>query len=674
MSSSDIILSAAGAAGGDVNYIDECFSTYLYTGNSSTQTITNGIDLSGKGGLVWIKNRGLDPSNNFLFDTIRGAGNYLRSNQTSAEGNFSPLFSSFNNNGFSLNGTSTDLNATGNNYCSWTFREQAKFFDVVTWTGNGAGGGQVISHNLGSTPGLIICKSTSAVGDWAVCARTGGASSPVSSITYATGLSLNSTGAALYSGTLGNYPTSTTFDTAGIFDNSGNYPNSNGVTYIAYLFAHNAGGFGTAGTDNVISCGSFTTDGSAYANVNLGYEPQWVLQKRTDSTQGWYLTDNMRGSATLGGQCAQLFPNTSGAESSGTGGAHPTATGFESTGLAVSGTFIYIAIRRGPMKVPTTGTSVFSAVSRTGTSANATVSASISPVDMVLETARNANFGTAPNAFDRLRGANQLLITSTTGSEVNTTTTPTLTGFDVQDGFKVGDDSGGYGINYSPYIFINWNFKRAPSVFDVVCYTGTASTQNVAHNLAVAPELLIVRGRSIGTTGEPWVVYAASQNQGVQFATYLNSTVAYSSKGQNFWGASGSAVMTSTTFSVGDAYTSTNGAGETYVAYLFATCPGVSKVGSYTGNGTTQAIACGFTGGARFVLIRRTDSTGNWFVYDTVRGMTVLTDPYLLLNSSAAEVATLGSVTTTTGGFTVDGTVLGAINTNAASYIFLAIA
>jgi hypothetical protein len=54
--------------------------------------------------------------------------------------------------------------------------------------------------------------------------------------------------------------------------------------------------------------------------------------------------------------------------------------------------------------------------------------------------------------------------------------------------------------------------------------------------------------------------------------------------------------------------------------------------------------------------------------------MTVLTDPYWLTNSSAAEAATLGSVTTVSTGFALNATVLAAINTNAASYIFLAIA
>jgi hypothetical protein len=113
---------------------------------------------------------------------------------------------------------------------------------------------------------------------------------------------------------------------------------------------------------------------------------------------------------------------------------------------------------------------------------------------------------------------------------------------------------------------------------------------------------------------------------------------------------------------------------QSYIAYLFATCPGVSKVGTYTGNGTTQTINCGFTGGARFVLLKRTDATGDWYVYDTARGMSALTDPYFLLNTTAAEVATLGSVTTVTTGFALNSAILAAINVNAGKYIFLAIA
>ena len=98
----------------------------------------------------------------------------------------------------------------------------------------------------------------------------------------------------------------------------------------------------------------------------------------------------------------------------------------------------------------------------------------------------------------------------------------------------------------------------------------------------------------------------------------------------------------------------------------------MSKVGTYTGTGATQTISCGFTGGARYVLIKRTDSTGDWWVWDTARGMVAGTDPRLPYNSTAAET-NANWVYTTTGGFqivTSDATV----NASGGTYIYLAIA
>jgi len=107
---------------------------------------------------------------------------------------------------------------------------------------------------------------------------------------------------------------------------------------------------------------------------------------------------------------------------------------------------------------------------------------------------------------------------------------------------------------------------------------------------------------------------------------------------------------------------------------LFASCPGVSKVGSYTGNGTSQTINCAFTSGARFVMIKRTDSTGDWYVWDTARGIVPANDPYLLLNSTASEVTTNDSVDADSTGFIVNQVAATNINVNAATYIYLAIA
>ena len=208
-----------------------------------------------------------------------------------------------------------------------------------------------------------------------------------------------------------------------------------------------------------------------------------------------------------------------------------------------------------------------------------------------------------------------------------------------------------------------WALQRSPGFFDVVCDTGTGSAHTISHNLQAVPELIIRKGRSDATQ---WEVYSSTLANTEKLV--LNSTAAKATD-TTAWN---STTPTSSVFTVGTG-ANVNTSSSTYVTYLFASCPGVSKCGSYTGNGTTQTINCGFTGGARFVLIKRTDSTGNWYVYDTARGMTTLTDPYLLLNSTAAETATLGSVTTVATGFALNSSILAAINVNAGTYIFLAI-
>lgn len=126
---------------------------------------------------------------------------------------------------------------------------------------------------------------------------------------------------------------------------------------------------------------------------------------------------------------------------------------------------------------------------------------------------------------------------------------------------------------------------------------------------------------------------------------------------------------TSSVFTVGtDGSVNANTA--TFVTYLFATSPGISKVGSYTGNGSSQTINCGFTTGARFVLIKRTDSTGDWFVWDTARGIVSANDPHLSLNTTAAEVTTDDSIDPDTSGFIVNQVAATNINVNGATYVF----
>jgi hypothetical protein len=629
------------------NYIEDVFSTWLYTGNGSTQTITTGIDLAGKGGMLWIKNRS-SATNNIISDTVRGAGNFLMSNASSQQFFNTDNVSALSSTGFSVGVDSNTNGTAGNLYASWTFRKQPKFFDVVTYTGNGSN--RAISHNLGSTPGCIIVKSTSASGFWAVYHRSEGATKV---------LLLNTTGASVAVSSYWNdtAPTSTQF-TVG----TASAVNDNGVTYVAYLFAHDAGGFGLTGTDNVISCGSFTVDGSGNSSINLGYEPQWLLMKQTNTTGSWLMQDTMRGQTADNGY-ARLLADTSGAETSTTTGfIRINATGFSTNGATgLVGDHIYIAIRRGPMKTPTTGTSVFTTNTYTGTGAARTITTGF-VTDLVIGQRLDDVSGHA--TADRLRGDTLYLQTNTTGAEATSDGgSQDITGFDFMTGYGLGVPNNSW-MNNSGSSCANWAFRRAPGFFDVVCYSGSSSNTTQTHNLGVVPEMMIVKSRN---NSRSWPVYTSPTGAG-NFL-FLNSTDE-SAGASTYWN---NTTPTASVFSLGTA-ANTNNSGENYVAYLFATLAGVSKVGSYTGSGTTKQIDCGFTGGARFVLIKRTDVAGAWYVWDSARGIVSGNDPYLLLNSSAAEVTNTDYIDTYSAGFEISSTAPAAINANGGTFVFLAVA
>ena len=634
-------------------YIEEVFSTWLYTGSGSgtSQTITNNIDLSTKGGLVWGKVR-TNVDSHYLFDTARGVNQGLSTNSTAAQG--SSGVSAFTTTGFTVD---TNLNNTSaRTFASWTFRKQPKFFDIVTWTGNGSSP-RAISHSLNSTPGCIIVKAYSSGGageNWTVYHRMlNGGTTPQNYGIYLNTTAASAADSNFWSNTA---PTGTQFTVGGNL-NSGF---GGGVSYVAYIFAHDAGGFGLTGTDNVISCGSFTTDGSGNTTVSLGYEPQWVLIKLSAGVQDWILLDNMRGMSQTSDR--YLFPNLSSAEGVwNPAGLIPTATGFNCANAVLnsSATYIYIAIRRGPMAVPTTGTSVFAPLAVNN--ATGTVNTTGFPVDLQMQFYRPGGISPGTSQWiDRLRGFSSTSTDSgnrlyTTGTEAEAATAiGTLFN---NTGFSTGASWASVSMSYN-------NLRRAPSFMDVVCYTGTGSspaTQN--HNLGVIPEFILTKKRSAAQDWYPFFQNGSVTNW-MQF--FALSSAAGSSAGDL------SSDVSATTFSANTF--SSNNSSATYVAYLFATCAGVSKVGKYTGTGTTLQINCGFTAGARFVLIKRTDSTGDWYVWDSARGIVAGNDPYLLLNSTAAEVTNTDYVDTYSAGFEISSTAPAAINASGGNFVFLAIA
>jgi len=664
MLSQKLLLSAAGAAAADRVYVDDVFSTFLYEGNGSTgQTINNGIDLSGEGGMVWIKDR--DASNDHaIYDTERGVQKLIKPSQDFAEHSTSTgtadLYQ-FNNNGFSIGyDNAAYLNTNGNDHVSWTFRKCPGFFDVVTYTGNGSN--RTISHNLGSVPGSIWIKQRSGSNKWSVYHR--GGISYVGDTTNPSNyeLHLNETEATADESSVFNdtEPTSTVFT---VGTSSG--VNGSGQTYVAYIFAHDDQSFGTSGNEAIIKCGNYTGNGTTSNEINVGFEPQWLLIKTTSIYgHSWYIFDSMRGIVSDGND-ASLLANSTNAEDTSFSPVELTPTGFKLTHGstdAVNGSnrnYIYIAIRR-PHKPPSAGTDVFAIDTRgsTGDGKEPTYRAPF-PVDMQWN--RNVAYAGGDTSISaRLTQGRQMHINLTGAESANS-----VMMFDYMNGVQT--DTGTGSDQYA------WMFKRAPSFFDVVTYSGhqykrpSENRSDVPHSLGVVPEMIWIKPRSFSGTNSKWLCY--HKDVGNTDFLFLDSA---STTGTNYFGNEDPTSSVFTLFAGGLTQVDSS-AGESYIAYLFASLDGISKVGSYTGTGSDQNIDCGFTNGARFVLIRRTDTGDSWHAFDTTQGINSGAESYYRLDLAAAQVTGNDFIDPLNTGFKLV-TDDGGINASGATYIFLAIA
>ena len=316
--------------GGTTTFTNDAFATTLYSGTGAAQTITNGLDLSTDGGLVWIKERTAGGNRHGWYDTVRGVTKELSSNLTNGEGTYTQTLTAFNSDGFDV-GTDSTVSDNGRDFVSWTFKKEPSFFDVVTYTGDGVAGRE-IAHNLGTTVGFMVVKCTSTASTvWAGWHR--GLSNSSYYIRLDQAAAENSF--SLWDSTA---PTSTVFT----LGSNGNV-NGSGRTYVAYLFAHDTA------SDSRIQCGSYTGNGSSDGpEINLGWQPQWLLVKNATGVSNWLMVDSMRG-FPVGSDNARLFSNLTNAEVA-FNGIDPTATGFKlvnsTGGYNTSGNdYIYIAIR-----------------------------------------------------------------------------------------------------------------------------------------------------------------------------------------------------------------------------------------------------------------------------------------------------------------------------------------
>jgi hypothetical protein len=167
---------------------------------------------------------------------------------------------------------------------------------------------------------------------------------------------------------------------------------------------------------------------------------------------------------------------------------------------------------------------------------------------------------------------------------------------------------------------------------------------------------------------ENWPVYHKNQNASpANGCTYLSLTNAYAA----FTGIFNNTVPTSSVFTLGN-NAQTNGNTNTYVAYCFAQVAGYSAFGGYTGNGSADGpfVYLGFR--PRFVMYKRTDAAGSWFMDDSSRvGYNVITSD-LLAEAANAEASYNGGIDFLSNGFKQKATANG--NVNGGTYIYMAFA
>lgn len=335
--SSRIILTAAAGLGGD--NIADLFKTVAYTGTSATLTVTTNIDILNNGGFIWCKNRdeGTSPVN---FDHViqpyqdssstSGTAIYPNLSQA-ATGWYLASSNPVTATGWTTASGGSVINITGDNFISWNFREAEKFFSFVKFVGNATN--RTIAHTLNAVPGMMLVKRTSPAGsfDWRVFHRSLG---PTKYLT------LNSTAAEATDSTVWNdtAPTSSVFSVG-----TSSLVNANAFDIFAFLFGHETT------TRGLITCDSYTGNGSATGPTEtLGWEPQWLIVKRADSTGPWLIYDAVRD--VTNPRTATLSANTFDAENASGPGIDFITTGFQIKSSsadvnASGGTYVYMAIR-----------------------------------------------------------------------------------------------------------------------------------------------------------------------------------------------------------------------------------------------------------------------------------------------------------------------------------------
>ena len=641
----------------DKPYIESVFRSYLYTGNGSEQTIDCGIDLAKYGGLVWLKKMSGTGSHAW-YDTERGATKELELDNANAESTVSQGLKSFNNTGFVL-GTNSQINQNNEDYIAYVFRKHPGWFDIVEYTGNGSN--REISHSLGHTPKLIWVRKKSG-GNW-YCYHVKLGSSRYILIDHQEQAQSNST---VWNGN----PTSSVFRLG-----TNNIANQNNNDYIAYLWADGAT-LGENEDQKAIKFEEFNgSSGTGHEGMRIvasqedtnGHQrtAQWGLLWRHNSSSNArrFVSDYMRGTRRKSGESFMFEAEDNDANHKShsmafdAGGVYNSdGAGYETSSLVKQGQQYLSFVIRGEdnliSKAPEAGTEVFSIVEGGSNVWNPAFPQNNHRVDgLIKKPWRPAEGGGVWCLAHRKNFGHQLYMNLTSSIADHGTD-------DNRDwGYNTGayQDEGGSGHPGS----LCYQWKKYAG-FDTVRYKGNGhGTLDVPHNLGGTPEMLWIKSEE---TNSQWYVWHHKMNGGSGGAYRLKFTTAAEESRNSIqqW--------TSTNVVV----TNNNGSEiklnqQMFTMWLFRSVAGICKVDNYTGDGTSndsKSVSLGFQ--PRLLIIKRTNSTGSWLVFDSLRG-----DGYNLQLESSNTHSSDNYVSFTSTGFTLSSS-HSDVNANNSNYIYYA--
>lgn len=631
------------------------FTSVAYIGNNTIRNLTTTFDPTETGAMALFQCYN-DGANTPVHDTVRG--NNIRLLTSSVGSEYTPNANqgdvTFTSTGLTL-GTDTGAFAVNYNNLAQNalvFKKAPRFFDIVTWTGDGSSS-RTISHNLGVVPGLILIKRRSASQAWCVYSDALGPNyfGAISSAAFA-----NSPGAR--------WPAAAT--TTSFSVNNHADVNASSSTYVAYLFAHDTA------SDSIIKCGTYTGTGNSNgAEVNLGFRPQFLMIKCLTTTGAWLTISTKRFMGSGPDIWKSIVSNT------GTTTADDfvvlTPTGFkinlnQGDANLNTQTYQYVAVKvEEPTDVQRKIEEVFSSYAHNGYNAAHDLKSGVDLTSGGMVWAKGGSNN--HEVIDSVNG-DSYLVFNTTAASVGTCGVSSLN----SDGVSLRANSGTGSFNGAAFDNV-FMFKKKAKFFDVVSYTGNgASNRSIPHGLGIQPGLVMIKCTSAAAAWTVTFKDSALDSGAPKFFTGFGSSA----------GAGSSTIFPS----VADANNvyigsgaNVNTNGNSYICYVWAddsASDGIIRCGTYTGNGSTVGPIVNVGWEPQFVMVKAELVVNNWVVYDkslvlanrSVRNPAGITPSYTALNLSSSTTALLLDLVSNGFQPRVNNTHL---NTNATKYLYMAI-